>query len=410
MPEVDGDAGTSNPLFPDRKRGVWGQSDDGYGVAGTANSGNGVQAGSICGFGVVGTSDSSIGVFGISKGDTGVFGRSDLAGNPGVQDFRQGGIGVHGSNMLANGIGVFGEVGIGVGVMGRSDGGSGIQGSSQSGVGVDASSVNDRGLQASSQRGVAVWASSVGASGVEGHSGSPSAAGVRGVSSAGGNGVIGESTNVGIFAANTQANGARAWLASPGFAGDFHGNVNVTGHISKSGGGFAIDHPNPEWTAKKYLHHSFVESPDMKNVYDGVAVMNAKGEAVVELPEYFSLLNKDFRYQLTPLGACAPNLHIAEEIANNRFRIGGGSAGMRVSWQVTGIRQDPWANAHRIRVVEDKTPDEQGCYLHPKLYGQPSEKSVHYVRYEAHTGYPERGCPGSSAIESITKLRKPINV
>jgi hypothetical protein len=76
MAEVDGSAGTSDPLFPDRKRGVWGESDDGYGVAGTASSGNGVQAGSISGFGLVGTSETSIGIFGISQVNIGVYGRS----------------------------------------------------------------------------------------------------------------------------------------------------------------------------------------------------------------------------------------------------------------------------------------------------------------------------------------------
>jgi hypothetical protein len=64
MAQLKGDAGTSSPLIPDRKAGVWGESDSGYGVAGTANTGNGVQAGSISGFGAVGTSSTSIGVLG----------------------------------------------------------------------------------------------------------------------------------------------------------------------------------------------------------------------------------------------------------------------------------------------------------------------------------------------------------
>ena len=41
---------------------------------------------------------------------------------------------------------------------------------------------------------------------------------------------------------------------------------------------------------------------------------------------------------------------------------------MKVSWQVTGIRKDPWANAHRIQVEEDKPDKERGYYLHPDLY------------------------------------------
>jgi hypothetical protein len=49
---------------------------------------------------------------------------------------------------------------------------------------------------------------------------------------------------------------------------------------------------------------------------------------------------------------------------------------MKVSWQVTGIRKDPWANAHRIRVEEDKPAKERGYYTYPELYGQPEEKGI----------------------------------
>jgi hypothetical protein len=44
---------------------------------------------------------------------------------------------------------------------------------------------------------------------------------------------------------------------------------------------FRIDHPLDP--ANKYLNHSAVESPDMKNIYDGVVTLDADGEAVVEL-------------------------------------------------------------------------------------------------------------------------------
>lgn len=48
---------------------------------------------------------------------------------------------------------------------------------------------------------------------------------------------------------------------------------------------------------------------------------------------------------------------------------------MKVSWQVTGIRKDPWANAHPTK-VEDKPNNERGYYVHPDLYGQPIEKEI----------------------------------
>ena len=58
---------------------------------------------------------------------------------------------------------------------------------------------------------------------------------------------------------------------------EFFGDVSITGSISKGGEGFKIDHPlEPE---NKYLSHSFVESPDMKNVYDGNVELGDKGQA-----------------------------------------------------------------------------------------------------------------------------------
>jgi hypothetical protein len=54
---------------------------------------------------------------------------------------------------------------------------------------------------------------------------------------------------------------------------------------------------------------------------------------------------------------------------------------MKVSWQVTGIRKDPWANAHRIQVEEDKPDKERGYYLDPHLYGQPEEKGISHLLF-----------------------------
>jgi hypothetical protein len=158
---------------------------------------------------------------------------------------------------------------------------------------------------------------------------------------------------------------------APSWAGFFDGDVNVTGTLTKAAGAFRIDHPlDPE---NKYLSHSFVESPDMKNIYDGVAVFDAAGEAIVTLPDWFEALNEDFRYQLTPMGAAFVP-YVAEEIAGNQFKIGGGIPGRKVSWQVTGIRHDAYANAHRIQIEELKPAAAVGTYLHPDAFGQPVEK------------------------------------
>lgn len=153
-----------------------------------------------------------------------------------------------------------------------------------------------------------------------------------------------------------------------------YGNTQVNGTLSKSAGSFRIDHPlDPE---NKTLSHSFVESPDMKNLYDGVATLDASGSARIELPDWFEALNQSFRYQLTALGAPSPGLYVSEEISGNRFAIAGGTPGARVSWQVTGSRHDAYAKAFPIPVEEDKTGDERGRYLVPAAFGQPPERAI----------------------------------
>ena len=171
----------------------------------------------------------------------------------------------------------------------------------------------------------------------------------------------------------TSQSGNTAYIADPSYAAEFYGNVYVSGTLSKTAGSFKIDHPLDP--ANKYLSHSFVESPDMKNIYDGVATLDANGEAEVVLPDWFEALNKDFRYQLTAIGGAAPNLHIGKKISGNRFSIAGGLQGLEVSWQVTGVRRDAYANAHRIPVEEDKPAALRGTYISPVEHQQPLEKS-----------------------------------
>jgi hypothetical protein len=153
----------------------------------------------------------------------------------------------------------------------------------------------------------------------------------------------------------------------------FLGDVDVVGNLSKSGGSFKIDHPLDP--SNKYLYHSFVESPDMKNVYDGTVVTDGTGHATVALPDWFEALNSDFRYQLTVIGKFAHAI-VATEISNNSFTIATDQPNVKVSWQVTGIRQDAWAKAHRIPVEVEKTGSEQGHYLHPELFGHADQTGI----------------------------------
>lgn len=106
------------------------------------------------------------------------------------------------------------------------------------------------------------------------------------------------------------------------------------------------------------------------------SICDQRGEAIVDLPVWFDALNADFRYQLTAIGAAAPGLFIAEEIAHQRFKIAGGTAGLKVSWQITATRQDAWAKAHRLVVEEDKPINRRGLYLHPAEHGLRDDQGV----------------------------------
>jgi hypothetical protein len=209
------------------------------------------------------------------------------------------------------------------------------------------------------------------------NSNAANAAGVRGFNSHAnccGMGVAGFHAGQGIGVYGESPNGFAISGFSPNnWSGYFQGSVRVVGTLFKTAGAFQIEHPLDP--AHKYLQHSFVESPDMKNVYDGNVTTDAKGFAVVKLPAYFQALNRDFRYQLTSLSGLQ-EVAVAKKISHNRFTIQSQKPHSEISWQVTGIRHDPYANAHRIRVVVPKQRAADGRYVHPELYGKPLSKSV----------------------------------
>jgi hypothetical protein len=215
-----------------------------------------------------------------------------------------------------------------------------------------------------------------GGNGVQGWSwsGGTGDAGVVGIASGvNSNGVIGKAYS------GTQSYGV--WgIGRTGYAGVFTGTVHVYGGLIKTGGGFQIDYPGKE--TQSYLRHSFVESPDMKNLYDGMTTLDDNGGAWIGLPEWFRALNQDYRYQLTSVGQAAPDLHIAEEVERDGFRIAGGPPGSKVSWQVTGTRKDAWAEMNRIVVEEAKPQEMQGRYLHPEAFGRPDTQGEQYLREE----------------------------
>ncbi len=394
------------------KKGVRGESIDDVGVGGYSTNRTGVLGLSTRGTGVAGYGGSKPGVLGYS-GDAGVAGYSPsshgvrgISGNAeydpyydrkvvGVFGKSETGVGVYGYS--PNDIGVNGESTNYLGVAGYSSNNTGVQGVSGSGNskgvagyssnyhGVSGWSYNHTGVYGTSFNGRGVDAESYNSTGV--HGWSYNSTGVY-AESYKGIGLIGLSLSEGIGVY------ASVLGTGEGYAAYLDGRVHIRGPLEKPGGSFKIDHPLDP--ANKYLCHSFVESPDMKNVYDGVVVLDDNGEADIELPDWFGILNKDFRYQLTAIGAPGPNLYIAEEISDtttttnysssnnnnsSRFKIAGGASGMKVSWQVTGIRRDPWANANRIQVEEDKSDKECGYYLHPDLYRQPEDKGISHLLF-----------------------------
>jgi len=199
-------------------------------------------------------------------------------------------------------------------------------------------------------------------------------------------GVSGSATGVGVYnrALEGIASGAAttnygiyatASGATNNYAGYFSGDIYAVS-ASASIKAFRIDHPlDPE---HKFLYHSSVESPDMKNIYDGIVETDANGEATVTLPDYFEVLNKDFRYQLTCIREQA-QVWIMQETENNNFKIKSDKPNVKISWQVTGIRNDPAAVFYRIIPEVKKKVGEDGKYQVPEAYGKPAVMGIGYT-------------------------------
>ena len=353
-------------------------STSGIGMYGYASASSGATTG------VSGRSDSTagVGVSGVANAASGaaygVYGQSASTAGRGVSGYASASsgatYGVYGQSASTDGRGVYGLAsatsGNSSGVYGESDSTSG-RGVTGRAYGTSGTTYGVFGLSDSTTgTGVYGWTQALSGdtSGVYGQSDSTAGRGVYGVATAA------SGTTYGVYGAVNSASGYAGY-----FSGrvKVDGNLDVGGNLSKGGGSFKIDHPLDP--ANQYLYHSFVESPDMMNIYNGNVALDDKGEATVTLPDWFGALNRDFRYQLTPIGGWAP-LYVAREIKDNVFRIAGGQPGLKVSWQVTGIRQDAYANAHRIPVEEAKPANERGLYLYPTELGQPRELGLDYQR------------------------------
>jgi hypothetical protein len=132
------------------------------------------------------------------------------------------------------------------------------------------------------------------------------------------------------------------------------GGQTRVGHLSKVAGTFTIDHPLDPMN--KILNHYFVESPEMINVYRGVAHLDSNGRAEVILPDYFSELNRNPMVQLT--GVRTSDIYVLEDVEGNQFAIGG-APGTKVYWTVTGDRKDPSAEITRILVPVEQVKEAE---------------------------------------------------
>jgi hypothetical protein len=278
---------------------------------------------------------------------------------------------------VANSTGI-GIVGTGTtGVWGQSQSGNAIYGQNDSGNGFAGRFIGPVRVETALTGDSAPAAiEGEGESGVRGTSTSPSGRGVSGVAQgANSESVSGLNTTGKAISGTCTGSGVAVYGVNvgTGFAGRFEGPVHVQGALTKASGSFKIDHPLDP--ANKFLSHSFVESPDMKNIYDGNVTTDATGGAIVTLPDYFETLNRDFRYQLTVLGQFAQAV-VSRKIAGNSFEIRTDKPGVEVSWQVTGIRQDVYAREHPILVEEAKPAEEQGMYLYPAGFGAGEEKRL----------------------------------
>jgi hypothetical protein len=156
------------------------------------------------------------------------------------------------------------------------------------------------------------------------------------------------------------------------------GTAQVAGTLFASGGltttgtkNFTIDHPlDPE---NKILRHASIESNEVLNQYSGNITTDSKGNATVTLPKYFEVLNKDFRYQLTVMGSFAQAI-IKKEVSNNQFVIKSNRPNVKVSWQITGVRNDRNMQYAPFVAETEKEEKNKGKYMSPEAYGKPKSQ------------------------------------
>ena len=183
-------------------------------------------------------------------------------------------------------------------------------------------------------------------------------------------------TSIGVYGKANNTSGSSIWGVGVYGDGAQYGVFSQTTLGANGTKSFIIDHPlDPE---NKFLKHYSMESPEVINFYRGNIILNANGEAIVELPDYFTAININYSYTLTPIGSYS-DTYIAEEIDDTgKFKIAGGNPNQKISWYVyaerndANVTMDPFYKA----VVVEKSSQQKGKYLNPKAHGKTKEYAL----------------------------------
>lgn len=179
----------------------------------------------------------------------------------------------------------------------------------------------------------------------------------------------------GIIASNSHPTGTGMGVAGSASSANGWG-VFAFGRSGASGTkSFRIDHPLDP--TGRYLMHYSAEGPEPLNVYSGNVVTDKNGVAWVELPAYFTKINRDLRYTLTVVDDSDSEEFVqvkaAQKVRGNRFKIRSSVPDVEVSWEVKGVRNDRFVQEYGAPVEREKPDHLKGKYQHPELYGQPEE-------------------------------------
>ncbi|MFK7786427.1 MAG: hypothetical protein AB8B56_15005, partial [Crocinitomicaceae bacterium] len=206
--------------------------------------------------------------------------------------------------------------------------------------------------------------------------------------------------HVGVFGFSSPAGG---WGIGHLGQGGWYGTLSIGNSGATGVKAFTIDHPADP--ANKMLKHFSVESNEVLNLYRGIVNLDGNGQATVELPVYFDLINTNVSYQLTAIGSPQPP-YVLTEVQGNSFQVAG-EPNTKVSWTVYADRNDPYLqqNPEVSTDVVVKTGARQGKYLNPELYGMP-DSSAMFPKSEVQAGSQMNPTASQGANANVQQIRQ----